>query len=435
VLLKREGYRQIFEAYALLEASLATTLDLPHDPLAVSQRSVSQLYEMWTYLVLVGVVSEVVGQRVPLSSLFRQTELGLSLALRTGRASELAWELTHRGRRLQITLAFNRTFRVGEHATGSWTRVMRPDCSMRVQVVDGGLPINDVWLHFDAKYRLERLERFARPDETASDQDEVASEEEEAESLGASKREDLLKMHAYRDAIRRSAAAYVLYPGDGRPTLFLEQGEILPGLGAFPLKPASDGSALGTAALRAHVRDVLDHFASQITQHERSRYWREVVFAGDAPPLARVSAAQFLGRPPADVDVLLGFVRSREHWAWIRENAIYNLRAGDRRGAVLFGGRELGAELLLLYETSGSIGRPLGLFRRRGAWRALSRAELEALGYPRPGGDYYFCAELAEVEAPEWLSSIPDGVLAYIRGRPRGAPTVVTWQEIMEGSS
>jgi hypothetical protein len=312
---------------------------------------------------------------------------------------------------------------------------MRPDCSLRVQLVDSGDVADDVWLHFDAKYRLERLERFARQDETVSAQDEVASEEEEAESVGASKREDLLKMHAYRDAIRRSAAAYVLYPGEGPPTLFLEEGEILPGLGAFPLKPAADGSALGTTALRVHVRDVLDHFASQITQHERSRYWRGVVFSGDVPPLAPVSASSFLERPPADVDVLLGFVRSREHWAWIRENAIYNLRAGDRRGAVHFGGRELGADLLLLYDASGSTWRTLGVYRRRGAWRALSRADLEALGYPRPGGDYYFCAEVAEVETPEWLNSIPERFLASIHGRTRGAPTVVTWQEIMEGSA
>jgi hypothetical protein len=90
---------------------------------------------------------------------------------------------------------------------------------------------------------------------------------------------------------------------------------------------------------------------------------------------------------------------------------------------------------LLLYEAGAARSHTLGLFRRRGAWRALSRADLEALGYPRPGGDYYFCAELLEIETPEWLDSISARLLASSHDRPRGAPTVVTWQEIMEESS
>ena len=239
---------------------------------------------------------------------------------------------------------------------------------------------DDVWLHFDAKYRLEQLERFAQDPMSSAEQDTVAVEEEQAESVGGSKREDLLKMHAYRDAIRRSAAAYVLYPGEGPPTLYLEHGEVLPGLGAFPLKPGADGNALGRAALRAHLIAVLDHFASQITQHERSRYWRDAVFGGDPPQLAPVVAAPFLERPPADVDVLLGFVRSSEHWAWIQANSIYNVRAGDRRGAVQLGGRELAADLVLLYASDGPGRRTLGVFSRRGPWRVLTRDESQGVG-------------------------------------------------------
>jgi hypothetical protein len=391
---------------------------------------------MWSYLVLVDVVAEIAGQPIPLASLFQPTELGLSLALRAGRASELEWTLDHRGRRIGLTLAFNRTFRVGEHAAGSWTRVMRPDCSVRVRLSDAHVsPPDDVWLHFDAKYRLERLERFA-PDETAEAAPEVvAADEEETESIGASKREDLLKMHAYRDAIRRSAAAYVLYPGEGPPTLYLEHGEVLPGLGAFPLRPSADGGASGRLALRQHLADVVDHFASQITQHERSRYWRDAVFSLDPPALAAVAAAPFLERPPADVDVLLGFVRSSQHWEWIQRNGVYNVRAGDRRGAVQFGGRELAAEMVLLYAVSGRTHRTLGLFRRRRPWRVLTRADLEALRYPRPGGEHYFCAELESVDAPQWLDVLPDRLLPAARPRPYGAPRVVSWQEIVESVS
>lgn len=42
----------------------------------------------------------------------------------------------------------------------------------------------------------------------------------------------LLKMHAYKDAIRRSGGAYILYPGATNET-FRGFQEIIPGLGAF----------------------------------------------------------------------------------------------------------------------------------------------------------------------------------------------------------
>ena len=43
---------------------------------------------------------------------------------------------------------------------------------------------------------------------------DAAAEAESVERLSRSRREDLLKMHAYRDAIRRTAGAYVLFPGN-----------------------------------------------------------------------------------------------------------------------------------------------------------------------------------------------------------------------------
>jgi hypothetical protein len=111
---------------------------------------------------------------------------------------------------------------------------------------------------------------------------------------------------------------------------------------------------------------------------------------------------------------------------------VYNVRAGDRRGAVQLGGRELAAELVLLYMSRHGTWQTLGLFRRRGAWRVLSRTDLEALAYPRPGGDYYFCAELEPVKVPDWLQEVPDQIFAGTRPRPYGSPLAVTWQDIVE---
>ena len=93
-------------------------------------------------------------------------------------------------------LMFNKEF----GSESSWTRPMRPDASLLIRRPNEA----GMWLHFDAKYKVD----WARAFETG----EVA-DEEEAERHGESKRTDLLKMHAYRDAIRDSAGSYVLFPG------------------------------------------------------------------------------------------------------------------------------------------------------------------------------------------------------------------------------
>ncbi len=52
-------------------------------------------------------------------------------------------------------------------------------------------------------------------------------------------------MHAYRDALLGARGCYVLYPGEEeKPELFIRHGSlkyrennVIPGVGAFPLKP------------------------------------------------------------------------------------------------------------------------------------------------------------------------------------------------------
>ena len=105
----------------------------------------------------------------------------------------------------------------------------------------------------------------------------------------------------------------------------------------------------------ATIEGVLDHVATQHTQHERSRYWMEQAFEREAPVLAPAPAAPFVKQPPADTPVLLGFVKSEAHRQWIIEQKLYNVRADGRRGTVeerspgLSGrssGRELGTRVV-----------------------------------------------------------------------------------------
>ena len=65
-------------------------------------------------------------------------------------------------------------------------------------------------------------------------------------------------MHAYRDAIRRSPSAFIIYPGsEGRR--WRSYTELLPGLGAIALVP---GDNTGQSILSEFIDQAIDLIAS-----------------------------------------------------------------------------------------------------------------------------------------------------------------------------
>lgn len=266
---------------------------------------------------------------------------------------------------------------------------------MRITVPGYGGAKDEQWLHFDAKYRIDSLlEIFGRAEEVENAGDEEAAPGvpvRGANSSGKPVTEDLFKMHAYRDAIRRSSGAFVIYPGDpgSDPELLRQYHEILPGLGAFTLRPSAAGPAGGIAHIRTFIADVLDHAADQASQHERYRYWRAEIFKdGPRTDAAKSQAVSFLSRPPADTRVLLGYVRTAAQYRWIQEVRLYNLRADERRGSVGLHSEELAAELVVLY---GPDLERAALWRVTGYPQLLTRERMLNLGYPHPGSTLYFC--------------------------------------------
>ena len=425
VLLKREGYRQIFSTFALIESSLGLQLELD-DAIHPSQRNIAALYEYWTFLKLAEVVGEACQDtRAPLK-LFSDHGDGLSLGLKRGQQSRLPWEVVVAGRRLGVTLFFNRTFRVTENdADGSWSRPMVPDASVLIRPLQGRARVEqerdlDVWLHFDAKYKLDwNSSQFdALP---GGAEEETALEDEEQERLGVSRRDDLLKMHAYRDAIRRSAGAYVLFPGTSTPSTFREYVELIPGLGAFPLRPGDDS---GRAALRRFVGDVLLHAADQATAEERNRFWQARIFQG--PSRSERDAVGFLDRPPADTLVLLCWVPDSDHWLWTGETEQYVVRLAQADTGLPFRAEELAAPLVML----AGAGRAV-VFERRGAWTIVDDHDLRVLGHPTPSaGPALLCRLIPIEQQPDWLDQLPlTDLLA--RAPTAGGPVVIDWSSLI----
>ncbi len=421
VLQKKAGYRAIYRAYIQCEMASQLSWDA-QDVYGAGQRDVATLYEYWTFLQLVQIASDLCDVPFDLSRLLSAQQNGLTVGLR----HDVSFEGTataNNGRKVRLDVHFNRTFRAGEVAE-SWSRQMRPDCSLHIRPVSPLDTAREVWLHFDAKYRVAKLK-------------EVFEEDEDGEVYrhitGEAQRASLLKMHAYRDAIHRSAGAYVLYPGDKEHEYHAFH-EILPGLGAFPLRPEETGDAGGTSILRTFLRDVLEHLSNHTTQHERARYWSEQ--AHDTKTVEKAPLpAPFLSRPAADTFVLLGYVRSKEHLDWILDANLYNLRADpQRRGSIGLGARELAADLIILYGEAVPDAR---LLKVGGEPSVLTGEDLEDSGYPGPGGTQYFVLPCHALDTDAWEEHIRSQDIQQVLkktlapGAPTGAPHTTTWLQLL----
>ncbi len=411
VLHSRAGYRDVYRSYLLSDVASSITWAGGDDVYRAGQRDAATLYEYWVFIELFRIVRSMSGFDFDMKSLVTKDGDGWSLSLRRDGKTVLHGRGIVRGRPIELELWFNRSFGASKGKESSWTVSMRPDCSLRISP-EGALPeVGSTWIHFDAKYRIDNVEQ-------------IFSETSDGRPATA-KSEDLRKMHAYRDAIRRTSGAYVVFPGvQSRDTYKSFEPEVLPGLGAFALRPSDqDGKAdsASSKALQRFIAEVIEHVSLPSTSRERERYWqgvsRRLPAAGDA------TFSTLLTKPPADTSLLLGFLKSSKHLDWVRTQSLYNLRADDdRRGAVSIGSPELGADFVVLYREHGA---DVWCFRTTGALYLRTRAELEGGGYPAPGGSTYLCVELGEeIEISMTGSSARDA------GNADGSPRVWTWQQL-----
>jgi len=253
-----------------------------------------------------------------------------------------------------------------------------------------------VHIHFDAKYRVENLDALfgkkEEEDENISDRSESV-----AAKPTAAEYSDLLKMHAYRDAIRRTAGAYVLYPGnDGDDKRFEEfdhRGfhEVLPGLGAFAIRPKADGSADGLPSLSKFLDEVIKHLSNRTTSRERSTYHLAESYAVEEAPvpygdlvlneLDEFSATR-RALPPAEHHIVVAWYNDSEQLKWTEETGKVLVRLGDRPGTWHVPPEFASARHVLLH-TRNDV-RP-GLLRLKDGYpgyKIFSAQDVLDLGYP-----------------------------------------------------
>jgi len=208
-LVKAEGYRELFYFWQDFTRHMA----LPVEPEQTSQllegNNIALLYEYWVFIRVVAAVGNATGLKPEHPEIFRN-ELGGRLV--NGMKVNFGND---------ISVAFNQSYTRRQNS--AYSTPLRPDVIIQKSKI--------IYV-FDAKYKLKKVN---------SDEEEF----DKGNTGGSYKREDLYKMHTYRDAIHGVIAAFVVYPGN--EFVFFDRGGhftksaksiIKPdGVGAIPLQP------------------------------------------------------------------------------------------------------------------------------------------------------------------------------------------------------
>jgi predicted component of viral defense system (DUF524 family) len=435
ILQRKEGYREILRVWLMFDLAAKILWKGGDDVYSGNKRDVAVLYEYWIFFRLLDIISEVfkIKSLAP-DELIEKTNDGLGLKLKQGKYLPLAGIYDDGARKLNVQFSYNKTFRGGSEYPhgGSWTRDLRPDYTLSiwphgVEEEEAEREELIVHIHFDAKYKIESLQGIFKKEE------DLDSEREE-QNRGTYKRADLLKMHTYKDAIRRTAGAYILYPGSGPRYTKFGFHEIIPGLGAFSIRPSRTND--GGEHLKRFLGEVLVHFSNRASQREKMSLKMYETFR-EKPDELFESLPETIGINrgliPDETFILIGYYR-KESWEWIIENGLYNARAGSGRGSLRLGPGEAGAKYLVLHSDDEIVTNKILKIKEVGP-RVFSKETLIERKYPSPPTQpYYLVYNVEELLESEMLGYKWDlrKLESYRTGHASGLPFAVTLTELMK---
>ncbi len=411
VLQRKEGYREVLRVWLMLDLASKLIWHGGDDVYKGNKKDIAILYEYWVFFKLLDIVKYVfkLDTYVP-QKLLRETDNGIDLILKQGNILPIEGLYISNIRNLRVTFHYNKNYRIAEKYPdgGSWTRYLRPDYSISIwpEGIDAETAEREeliVHIHFDAKYKLESIaDIFGKNDTEGSknEEDEKAEllQEKDEQRRGTYKRVDLLKMHTYKDAIRRTAGAYVLYPGTEKP--FTRSGfhEIIPGLGAFPLRPSKTND--GSKAIEQFLYAVLEHFLNRTSQREKLAT-KVYQIHKDDPIITREYLPEAIGTNrdfiPDETTVIIGYVKNQAHYDWITSKGLYNFRTNEDKGALVLNKDFINARYLLLYRKGATTSGDMWEIKSKGP-RLVTKKQLNKSGYPGAKHDYYLVIDIEKVD-------------------------------------
>jgi len=448
VLQRKEGYREVLRVWLMFDLAAKLVWHGGEDVYSGGKRDVAILYEYWLFFKLLEVVREIFKiEPKSIDDLIKPTADGLGLQLRQGKYLPIQGVCDLGTRKLNVEFSYNKTFggKAEYPKGGSWTRDLRPDYTLSIWPV--GIDQQQaeqeeliVHIHFDAKYKIENLIEILGDEKRANtDEDTEArlNDEKTEQKKGTYKRADILKMHTYRDAIRRTAGAYVLYPGSESERI---KGfhEILPGLGAFAISPSR--SSDGTIQLKKFLEEVVQHFLNRSSQREKMSFRTYETHKDKDSNEMRESLPEAFGENrsllPDNTFVLVAYYKDEHHLNWIRKNRLYNSRTGPSRGSLRLNPKVTGAKYLLLHGEGELQTTKLYKLKSDGP-RIFSKEEMIEREYPDPSQNFYLVFDIVDECEEEFKKYAWDvGLLEmYKKGRGSVLPFSVTLTDLMKAKA
>lgn len=438
VLQRKEGYREILRVWLMFDLAAKLIWEGGDDIYSGGKKDIATLYEYWLFFKLLDLFQSVFNiDPLDTADLIKETPDGLNLQLKQGRFTALKGVYESGTRKLNIRFYYNRSFS-GDMCypeAGSWTTTLRPDYTLSfwpigVSELEAERQELIVHIHFDAKYKVANIRDLI--DEKS---ERILDDEKVENRKGVYKNADLLKMHAYKDAIRRTGGAYILYPG-GKSMSLKGFHEIIPGLGAFAVKPSKTSSGIGE--LKSFILEVIEHFLNRSSQREKIALRSYDIYK--EPP----SAADIVKEPlpeaynldrdliPDETFVLIGFYKSREQYRWIKKSGLYNFRMGSGTGSLILDKETVGSKFLLLHTAGDKVSGDLWKILSRGP-KVFSKEDLIKKGYPSPTKDSYLIIEIEPVTYPEFENIHWDfrKLKNYSKGRASAFPFSASLAELM----
>lgn len=414
VLQRKSGYREILSTWLQFDLAAKLVWKGGDDVYKAGKRDIATLYEYWLFFTLYDLfkskfkIKDIEHEEQSYNHLIEPTKDGLNVMVKQGKHTALYGDFITENRALKVKFSYNRSFKGGTKYTdeqaGSYTTTLRPDYTLSVwpamlKEKEAEKQELIVHIHFDAKYKVTQFQI-----QTSVDND-LIEQEENNERKGIYKNADLLKMHAYKDAIRRSGGAYVLYPGTEKKEI---RGfhEIIPGLGAFSINP--NGQNNDISELSKFIDLVIDHLLDRASQRENVSHKTHQIYQikKDDNTILHEPIPEYLSGIkliPDDTFVLVGYATSSERFKWYEENKKYIFRMDEEMGSLELNNEVVNAKYLLLRRSGSNIATDLYEIKSKGP-KVYSTNYLDKLNYPasKKPKDYYLAIEIQKVTATEF---------------------------------
>lgn len=416
VLQRKSGYREVLNAWLKFDLAAKLIWKGGENVYAAGKKDIATLYEYWLFFTLLDLLKEVFHiEPKSISQLIQFDNGQLSLTLKQGTAIALQGIYKSHSRNLNIQFSYNRSFGGGKiyPDAGSYTTTLRPDYTLSIwpaEIIEAKVAEKEeliTHIHFDAKYKVNNfyslISRSIEEELTEQENIELLNEEAEEVKKGTFKNQDLLKMHAYKDAIRRTAGAYVLYPGEGEDAPFRGFHELIPGLGAFVIKPNNNGA--DKEHLKTFLNKVISNFTDRASQRDHAAVKIQEIHksAKSEYDILNEPLPEYINNKkliPSEIFVLLGYYKNESHLNWIKQKGLYNVRYNDRYSLQ---SNDLAAQYLLLYSKNQTQTNLFFKLKKNEA-KIYSKSELKSLlNYPTiPSQNTYLVFSLEEAIEKEF---------------------------------